>query len=266
MSWALFKANIRDNRTLWIIMTAVFSMYMVMIMAMFDPNAASQFAGMLDTLPEAMRNAFGFDRIGQSLISFVAASLYGFLVFLFPMVISVVVNHKLIAAPVDKGSMAYLLATPNTRKKIALTQVAFSLVHITLLFVTVTAVGILFSQAMFPGHLNIGQFIMVNVYALILYYALGGIGFLASCMATESKHSLSFGLGLPVTFLILQLLGNAGDKFSWVGKLSLYYLFDPIRLLNGDSFAYLGMAVFAVLALALYTAGVTHFDRRDLHV
>lgn len=266
MSWALFKVNVRDNRTLWIIMTAVFCLYMVMIVAMFDPNASEQFAGMLDAIPEAMRNAFGFDRIGQSLISFVTASLYGFLVFLFPMVISVVVNHKLIAAHVDRGSMAYLLATPNTRRKIALTQVLFSLVHITLLFSIVTAVGILISQAMFPGHLNIGQFIMVNVYALILYYALGGLGFLASCAASESKHSLSVGLGLPVAFLILQLLGNAGDKFSWVGKLSLYYLFDPIRLTNGESFAYLGMAIFAVLAVVLYTAGVLLFDKRDLHV
>ncbi len=266
MSWTLFKANIRNSRTIWIIMTAIFCLYFLMVAWMYDPEGAEALQEMLQMLPQGLINAFGFSDMGASLTAFLTNYMYGFLVFLFPMVISIVVNHKLLAAHIDKGSMAYLLATPNSRLKIARTQLLFSLASITLFFVLITIVGILVCQAVFPGGLDLGQFIQINLYALITYYAIGGIGFFASCVANESKHSLGIGIGLPVAFLVLQMLGDVGDKFSWVGNLSLYALFDPNKLLEGSNFAYVGMVVLAALAIVLYGAGVAYFDRRDLHL
>jgi ABC-2 type transport system permease protein len=266
MSWTLFKANIRTNRTLWIIMTLVFFMYLSIIISMFDPAGADALQQMLDTLPESIVKAMGFANMGTTLLEFVASYLYGFLVFLVPMVISIVVNHNLIASHIDRGSMAYLLATPNSRRKIAVTQALFSLVSSTLFFVLITGFGIMISHVLFPGLLDVLGFVLLNVYALIVYYAVGGIGFFASCIASESKHSLSIGIGLPVAFIVLKLLGDAGDKFSWVGNLSLYALFDPAKLFEGAAFAYVGMFVLALTGLVLYVGGVMYFNRRDLHV
>ena len=62
------------------------------------------------------------------------------------------------------------------------------------------------------------------------------------------------------------MIGDAGDKFSWVGNLSLYNLFQPDKLVEGADFAYFGMAAFAVIAAVLYTAGISIFEKRDLHV
>ena len=152
MSWTLFRANIRDNRTIWIIMTAVFCFYISIMVGMFDPAGAEKFLEMMEMMPEALLNAFGMAQIGSTLVSFIAGSLYGGIVFLFPLVVSIVVNHRLIASHVDKGSMAYLLATPNTRTKIASTQALFSLASITALFTGATTLGIVISGAMFPGH------------------------------------------------------------------------------------------------------------------
>ena len=84
--------------------------------------------------------------------------------------------------------------------------------------------------------------------------------------ANESKQSLGLGIGLPGAFLVLQMIGAAGDKLSWVGNLSLYALFAPFKLLEGDSFAYIGMASLALIAAALYIGGIAIFNRRDLHV
>lgn len=266
MSWALFRANIRSTRTIWIIMTAVYLMYFSIMTSMFDPESAQAFEDMLKALPEGMLKAFGMDQIGTTLLDMLASYMYGFLLFLFPMVITIVVNHNLIASHVDKGSMAYLLATPNSRKKIALTQALYSMASATLFFTTITIGGTLIAHVIHPGALDIGQFLLVNVYSLILYFTLGGIGFFASCLANESKLSLGIGIGLPVTFLVLQMLGDASDKLSWIGNLSLYALFAPTRLMAGEAFAYLGMAVLLVLAGALYYGGITVFTKKDLHV
>lgn len=266
MSWALFKTNIKTNRTIWIIMMVIWCFYFSIMVSMFDPDGLEAWDEMLEMMPEGFLKAVGWEMLGSSLVEVLGSTMYGFLVFLFPMVISVVVNHRLIATHVDKGSMSYLLATPNSRTKIAQTQALFSLASITVFFLIATGFGILVAQAMFPGELAIGKFLLLNLYALLLYYVIGGIGYFASCLANESKHSLSLGLGLPVAFLVLQMLGNAGDKFSWIGNLSLFALFDPDKLIGGSNFAWIGMLVFVALAAALYYGAIAIFNRRDLHV
>lgn len=264
MSWTLFKANIKASRTIWIIMTCIFCFYLAIIISMFDPEGADALNEMLKTFPEALIKALGFEDMGTNLLTFITSYIYGFLILLIPMVVSVVINHKIIGSHIDKGSMAYLLATPNSRIKIATTQAVFSLASITLLFTITTTFSILVAESMFPDQLEIGKFILVNIYALLMYYAIGGIGFLASCISSESKTSLGLGVGIPVAFLVLQLLGNAGDKFSWIGNLSLYALFDPNKLISGDSFAYIGMVSFAIIAAILYGCAIAIFNRRDL--
>ncbi|MFA5522925.1 MAG: ABC transporter permease subunit, partial [Tissierellales bacterium] len=264
MSWTLFKVNIKASRTIWITMTCVFCFYLTVIISMFDPEGADRLNEMLKTFPESMINAFGFGDMGTNLLTFITSYIYGFLVLFIPMVVSIVINHKIIGSHIDKGSMAYLLATPNSRIKIAITQAVFSLASITLLFTIATTFSILVAEKLFPGQLEIGKFIFINIYALLMYYTIGGIGFLASCVSNESKTSLGLGIGIPVAFLVFQMLGNAGDKFSWIGNLSLYALFDPDKLISGESFAYFGMVSFALIAILLYGSGIAIFNKRDL--
>ncbi len=266
MTWALFKANIKANRTIWIIMTIIFFFYFSIMVSMFDPEGMEAWDDMLAMMPEGFLNAVGWDMIGTTLLDVLATSMYGFLIYLFPLVISIVVNHRLMANHIDKGSMAFLLATPNSRIKIAATQAAFSLASITVFFFLVAVLGTLIAEAMFPGELETGKFILLNFYALLLYYAIGGIGFFASCIASESKHSLGVGIGLPAAFLVLQMLGNSGDQISWISNLSLFNLFSPEKLVEGSSFIWYGMIAFVILATALYGGGIAIFNKRDLHV
>ncbi|MDQ2086655.1 ABC transporter permease subunit [Herbivorax sp. ANBcel31] len=266
MSWTLFKTNMKTNRFIWIVLTCIFCFYFATIIAMFDPEGTEALDEMLDMLPESMIRAFGFDEFGSTLLTFISSYMYGFLVLLFPMVLSIVINHRMIAAHVDKGSMAYLLSTPNSRIKIALTQAVFGLTSITLFFTVTTSFAIVISQTMFPGLLDIGKFIVLNVYALLMYYAIGGIGFFASCISNESKLSLSIGVGIPVGFLVLQMLGGVDEKLTWIKNLSLYALFNPDKLIEGSNFAYIGMATFVLIAAFLYIAGISIFNKRDLPV
>jgi len=241
-------------------------MYLIIIISMYDPDGAEVLNEMLKTLPEGLVNALGFNEMGTTLLTFIAGYIYGFLVLLFPMVLSIIINHRIIGSLIDKGSMAFLLSTPNSRIRIAVTQALFSLFSITMLFLFSTIFSIIISGTMFPGLLDIGTFILINIYALLMYYAIGGIGFLASCISTESKYSLGLGIGIPVGFLLLQMLGGVGEKLSWIGNFSLYSLFDPNKLIEGEPFAFIGMALFLSIAIVLYGAGIAIFNKRDLSV
>lgn len=266
MSWTLFKVNIKTNKFVWTVLTCVFCFYFITVIAMFDPEEVDTLNEMLNMFPEGMIKAFGFDEFGTTLLTFIISYMYGFLILLFPMVLSIIINHRMIATHVDKGSMAYLLSTPNSRFKIALTQAIFGLTSITLFFIVTTFFAIVVSQAMFPGVLEVGKFIMVNIYALLMYYSIGGIGFFASCISNENKLSLSIGVGLPVTFLVFQMLGNIDENLSCIKNFSLYTLFDPNKLIEGSNFAYIGMLIFAFIAITFYIAGISIFNKRDLPI
>ena len=247
MSWPLFKSNIKTNRTIWIIMTLIYIFYFSTTGSVYDPQGSQMLDDMLKMMPKELIDAFGFSSIGTTLLTMLISFMYGMLLFMFPLIISIVVNHRILAKHIDRGSMAYLLCTTNSRKKIALTQAMFSLASITAFFAVISVFGILICEGMFPGELDIGKFIFLNFYALLMYFAIGGIGFFASCIATESKHSLGLGIGIPVGFLVLQMLGNSTNK-KWIGNLSMYALFDPNRLVEGDSFIYIGMIAFILIA------------------
>lgn len=264
MSWPLFRVNIRANRFILVLMTAILVFYLLIIISMYDPEGVDAFNEMLDMMPETLLNAFGMTQFGTTLLTFISSYIYGMLIFLFPMVASIVINHRLVGKHVDRGSMAYLLSTPNSRKKIALTQALFSLTSITVLFLVATLLAVLMSQAMFPGELEIGMFLLLNFYALLTYYVLGGISFFASCVANEAKHSLGIGAGLPIAFFVLQMLGNATDKMNWIANLSLLALFDPDKLIAGDGFVSIAMAILVLLAVVLYGAAITLFNKRSL--
>jgi len=265
MSWPLFKSNIKTNITIWIVMTLIFIFYFSSIGSVYDPQGSEALNDMMKIMPEELINAFGFGSIGTTLLTMLISFMYGMLLFMFPLVISIVVNHRILAKHIDRGSMTYMLCTTNSRKKIAFTQALFSLASITAFFIFVTVFGILICEGMFPGELEIGKFIFLNFYALLMYFAIGGIGFFASCVATESKHSLGLGIGIPVGFLLLQMLGNSTSN-TWIGNLSLYALFEPSKLVEGDSFIYIGMAAFILIAAALYAGGIAIFNKRDLYI
>lgn len=263
---ALFKADIRNNRFMWILLTSILCLYMAIILTLFNPQDTAGLDEMLELLPEAIIKAMSFQITGSSLVSFMSGYMYGFLIFLFPMILSIVINHRLIASMVDKGSMAYLIATPNSRMKIALTQTIFSILSISSMFIVSTFFSVIVSEIMFKGYLDIGKFIILNLYTLSMYFAIGSIGFLASCIADDSRTSLGIGAGLPVGFFVLRMLGNSGEKLSFAGKLSMYYFFDPDKAITGDNFYITGVIVFILIALILYTAGIFVFKKKNLYI
>lgn len=265
ISWALFKANLRVNRFIWLLIIAVYSFYSAVLVSMFNPDSVDKLKEMLDMLPAELMNAMGMN-FGTTLLTFLSGTLYSILLYLFPLIISIIVNHRLIAVHVDKGSMSYLLSTANSRTRIAATQAVYSLASITAVFMWITGLTLVISSAMFPGLLNTKQFILLNLYALLMYYTINGICFFASCIANEGKYSLGLGAGLPITFVLLQMLGDSGEKLNWIGNLSLFALFSPERLFAGDSFAYAAMGIFAGLAVILYASGIYYFNKKDLHI
>ena len=117
MNGVLFRRSARSLWKTWVVFAAVLSLYVSMITAMFDPKLNATLDEIVTAMPQLM-NMVGMQAGSSSLGGFLINYLYGFLLLLLPLVFSILAANRLVARWVDTGSMAYLLASPNTRARV----------------------------------------------------------------------------------------------------------------------------------------------------
>ncbi len=266
MNFTLFKATTKANWIILAIFFVIMVLYLAIITSMFDPVSLDNLNAMLETLPKELVAAMGFEDLGTTLTSFLAGYYYGFLIIMFPMIYCIIVGNRLVAKHVDSGSMAFLLSTPNTRLTIVTTQALYLIASVTALLGLITLSGIALSESMFPGELDIGSFLLLNLYALLTFYAISGICFFFSCLFNDTKYSVAFGAGVPIAFFVLNLLANVGDKYDWLGYLSLFTLMNPDKILAGDPFITIAATILIITAVLTYGGGILIFNRKNLPI
>ncbi len=264
MSRTLFIYTTRSNWVIGAVILAIMFMYLAIIVSMYDPEEVEQMAALVQMLPEEVAAAMGFDILVTELTSFLAQYYYQFLIFLFPMIYCIMVGNRLVAGHVDRGSMAYLLSTPHSRVRVVTTQAAYLMLGVTEMIVLVALGGLALSAIMYPGELDAGSYLQLNVGAVAFFLALSGICFFFSCLFDDTRYSLALGGGIPVVFFVINMLTNVAPNYEWLRYLTLFSLYRPGEVVAGEQAVWLNAAILVGIAVILYGGGVYVFDRRDL--
>ncbi len=265
ISKPLYAQELRGIWKLLAIFAAVLTMYFTIIVWMFSPEMGTSLKAFEEMMPQLMK-IVGMYTSSTTMVGFMAAYLYGFLMQLFPMIFSILVGNRLIAQKVDRGSMAYLLAAPVRRRTVAVTGLCVLVTGIAAIVAYVTILGIVDASIMFPGSLEIGKFLLINVAALCLHLFIGSVCFAASVFAADAKQSVAFGAGIPALMFVLQMLGNAGEQVEAVKYATFFTLFDPQSIAAGSAGSMWGPLALLAGAALLFGASVAVFERKDLHV
>lgn len=262
----LFLANMRKYWILIVCFFLILAMYSSIFVSIFEPDDAGSLAEMFDLFPEGLMKAFGFDSFGTTLLGSLDSFLYGFIMFTFPMIFSIVLAHGLVGKLADKGSMAYLLATPHKRIKIVATQAVFLIVSQIVVIAATAALIIAMSEGLFPGMLEMGKFIKLNVVTLLCILAVSGVSFLFSCLCNEAKFSLAFGAGIPIIFIVVTLLRSLSDSLDWMKYLSFYSFIDSAKIFAGGSYFAVACLVLTGIILVLYGSAAAIFNKKSFIV
>ena len=265
ISIPLLKRTIKANYKILIIFASVLTMYFSIIITMFDPATQDSLKEMMKILPKELISAFGFAFSETSLTGFMSSYLYGMLMLVFPMIYEIIVSINLVAKYVDKGSMAYLISTPNTRVKVVLTQMFFMLGSLLVLIAYITGLGIAISEAAFPGELDIPKFLLLNAGALLIHFSISSIAFFASCVFSEKRNVTAVASGIPIAFFIIQMLANVGGDLKFLENFTIFSLFDTNAIINGDS-VLLPFMVLIIITAVLYSGGIAIFHKKDLSI
>ncbi len=265
INWTLYRREMRAGAKLLLIFGAIMTMYVVCIIALYDPVTVEMLDGFTRAMPQIMA-AVGMTPGATHLLGFMISYLYGFVLLIFPMVYSALRANGLIAKYVDGGAMVYLVAAPVRRRTIACTQMLVLLSGIGLLLIYTTALEAAMARVLFPGALAMDDLLVLNGGLLVLHFMMGGICFLASCLFSETKYSFLLGAGLPVLMYVFQMVANVGDGARFMRYFSAFSLFDPNGLAAFAQGALLKAVILMLAALVLYPAGIAAFCKKDLHI
>ena len=261
----LYKREMKGSIKLLVIFAAVVTLYVSIIISMYDAEQMALLDGIVETMPEIMA-AVGMKAGAASLLSFMISYLYGFILLIFPMVYCILRGNGLIAKYIERGSMVSLTAAPVKRRTVALTQMTVLVSGILILVVYSTVLQIICSEINAPGELNVSQLLRINVGLLCLHLFIGGICFLASCIFSDTRYSVGVGAGIPALMYVLQMLSNVGANAEKAKYFTFFTLFRPDDIIAGDSSAVIGVAVLLIGSMGLYALGIIVFSKKDLHI
>jgi len=114
-----------------------------------------------------------------------------------------------------------------------------------------------------PIEFGVMDYINLNVGMLLLLFAIGGIAFLFSCVFNLTKNSLALGAGIPIGFLILEIMSQSSEDLEFLRYFSLNTMFDPSAITGGGTFIPQFVAM-AVIGMVLYMLGIKIFKEKDL--
>lgn len=262
-NFTLMRRECRANYKIWLVFAAVLTMYGAVIIGMFDPKLGDSLAMMAESMPQLFA-AFGMSSPGAGLLQFLVNYLYGFLFTCFPLVLILILVNRLLVRYLDQGAMAWLLATPSPRWKIAITQAKTLGLAVFFLVLYVTGLCAALSALLFPGELEMGRFLLVNLGLCGMLLFLAAICFTSACVFGGGRWALGAGGGLCVLFILLQMLSKTGEKLEFLRYVNPLTLFDPLKIAVGGAEALWPVLALYLGALALFGIGVTVFSKRDL--
>ncbi|MGD7043067.1 ABC transporter permease subunit [Jeotgalibacillus proteolyticus] len=253
----LFIHFIKSNAKVFSIIAGALMLLIGIIMSVFTPDTMKEIA---QTSMDAPINPLGDI---STLIAFTANQYFGNFALIFAMIYSIIIGNKLIAAQVDKGSMAYHLSMPITRTQYTVTSLIYFVSSLLALFILIFVAGVGVAELVQPGELPIDTFFMLTAGSFLLHLAISGITFLSSCLFNRSSYSLALGAGLTVFFFAANMLSGMSDSLDILKNATIITLFDSEAIIQGGEY---GAQLFILggLAIVLYLVGLVVFKRKDL--
>lgn len=263
ISMTLFKRECKANMKILLLFLAVLTMYCGVILMMYDPELGKSLNMMAESMPDLFA-AFGMSNPGSTLLEFIGTYLYGFILIVIPFLCIVLITHRMIVRYVDRGSMAYLLASGNSRTRIIVTQAFYLILCVLMMCIYVSLFLLICGNLMFDEPIEPSTFLTLNLSWFGLMMVFAGLMFLSSVSFNEAKLATGLGAGMGTAFILISMLSNVSDKISFLKYFSITTLFQSKEILANDTNTALPICILFLISLLCFYLGVVIFKKRDL--
>lgn len=223
-------------------------------------GAEGQMQEMIDNLPEAMINAFGYDQIGTP-GGYLGSTVYGLLGPVLLLTFAIGTGARLIAGQEEDGVLELEFAAPVSRRRLYLERLGALWLDITALVAVVTVMTFLLVG---PLDMDVAA---VNILAgsaglLLLVLGTGTVALAVGAVTGRRAVALAAAAGLAVVAYMLNAIGPTVEV-GWMTAISPFAWFlenDPLQ----EGFDVRGLLLLATIPVVAGIGGLVAFRRRDL--
>jgi ABC-2 type transport system permease protein len=186
--------------------------------------------------------------------------------FLWPVVAAIaaiVLATRPSAADADRGWADVVLATPLTRSRHLGAGILGQIVVLAALaFVTVG--GVLGVGALVGAGFDTWRFLAAGLVLWLFGCAMAGVTSLVAVITLSRGAAAAVTAGLLIAMYLLNIVAQVQPDLAWLGGLSAFRYAGVGALIDRGSVDWVGVGVFAVVAVAGWAASLVLFRRRDL--
>jgi len=247
----------RRSLVLWsIALAAIATLYI----GIYPVMGVEDMSAMVDDLPEAMVNAFGYDEIATP-AGYITSTVYGLLGPILLSVFAIGTGTRLIAGQEEDGTLELELTAPVGRARVLLERLGALWLNITLLVGVVTAVTVAL-VILLDLDVAIGNVIAGSTGLLLLVAGFGTVGLAVGAITGRRTIGLGLAAGLAVLAFVLDAIGPTVEA-GWMTAISpISWYLEGRPLFTGADWS--GLALLAAVPLVATVAGIAGFTRRDL--
>ncbi|MBK4742214.1 ABC transporter permease subunit [Bacillus cereus] len=266
MNKQLFLASLKETQKSILSYASGAALYLWLLIWIFPSMVSAKGLNeLIGAMPDSVKKIVGMESPIQNVMDFLAGEYYSLLFIIILTIFCVTVATHLIARHVDKGAMAYMLATPVSRVQIAITQAAVLILGL-LIIVSVTYVAGLVGAEWFlqDNNLNKELFLKINVVGGLIFLVVSAYSFFFSCICNDERKALSYSASLTILFFLLDMVRKLSDKLEWMKNLSLFTLFRPKEIAEGSYNIWPVSIGLTAVALCIFIVAIVVFRKRDL--
>ncbi len=264
ISMPLMKRDLKENWKLLFGNILFFCAYTAMIIGIFEIIQGQEIQTVPQSFAYYLCMALGIEMgVLSELNAFLIDTVYGFLIFVIPMIYEIVVARRLMIKMIRNGMMVWILSTPNGRSKVGGTQAIFLIGSLFLQMVLTVITGLISVFFFVYQEVDLAGYLMMNLGAFLLHILIGGFCFLISCCVRGNKSYYRLTIGILSVFFLLHLIGNLGGFFEYLQYTTIFSLYQPRRILSGENRAYLFMTLMGLIGILCYWGGVKRFQKRN---
>lgn len=263
MNFTLFRYSCKKAFPLWLVFTVLMSLYAFAVVRMYDPVAGAALIRLTESLPQTM-TILGMANYANTFTAFIVNYLYGMLMLALPMVFTIMLSAQLIAHHISNGTMSYLLASPNSRKRIAITQRTVLILDLFLMLAVCCIVTIALCEYYYPGQLAIRHFLLLTACVFALQLAFAGMCFFFSCKCNSMVKALITNAAACILFYTIRLLANLGGSLSYLRFITPYTLIHPSGILQSDLRSCLLPLILLLIAVILFALANRIFQKKTM--
>lgn len=267
MNKALYRAMIKQNAGKILSYSAGSGLYGLLLTGVYPSIAkSSAVAEIAASFPTTVKSVFGVS--GEANLNSFEAYISGqFFSRIWALVMSIYgigTAQSLFAELLDQGFLAYPLAAPLSRREIVVTQTGALLTGLAVL-TGVSVSGVILGCHWQEIKIHTWRYYRLGVLGFAFFSAISSYSLVFSVMAESSQQAMFYSAGLTLFFYALDVTAGLNEKFKWLKHFTLFGLFRPQEVLDGESPAR-DILMLLGIAVGMFFLAEEGFRQRDLPV